>query len=460
MLNLASKYYDLVSNRFKFLMLSGILILIISISPSCRKSDYLTKSGTITICDDGSGIGTMHWTSNKTYILDGLVFVNDGQTLIIDPGTIIQAKTGQGDKASALIIARGGKIIAEGTPDKPIIFTVEDDDLEGSIPIKAKGLWGGLIILGNAQLNTEANEASIEGIPFSEPRGVYGGFDDADNSGILKYVSIRHGGTNIGEGNEINGLTLGGVGNETTIDYVEIISNKDDGIEFFGGNVNCKHIAVIFCGDDCFDFDNGYRGLGQFWLAIQDPNEGDLISEHDGGSSPITGMPLSIPKIFNATFIGRGSSITNHTIAFRENAGGFYANSIIINQGSGIEIEYTENRDNSYTQFLNNNLEIRNNLFYNIADNRIFSIIAESEVVVSEYENILNDYFSSANNFIADPGIEITEDYYQIIPMNNYNENLFSYPDTWFDQVDYRGAFGYYNWLKGWSLFAQTYILD
>ncbi|MFZ5939703.1 MAG: hypothetical protein ACOYXB_03935, partial [Bacteroidota bacterium] len=207
---------------------------------SCRKSPY-TLDYEETISDNGAGTGTVTWTNDKSYILDGLVFVNDGQTLTIQAGTVVRGKTGQGINSSALIVARGGRIIAQGASDQPIIFTAEGDDLKGSIPYDARGLWGGLILLGNATLNTSSGEAFIEGIPISEPRGIYGGSYDDDNSGILSYVSIRHGGTNIGEGNEINGLTLGGVGRKTIIDHVEVIANADDGIEFFGGTVNTRN---------------------------------------------------------------------------------------------------------------------------------------------------------------------------------------------------------------------------
>ena len=260
-------------SKFK-IVLSFVILSIIAMA--CRKSDINIDFDTV-VADNGNGTGTITWTKDKTYILEGFVFINSGQTLTIEAGTVIKAKTGQGENASALIVARGGKIIAEGTIDEPIIFTVEGDDLQGSIPIEARGLWGGVIILGNAPLNSEFSEGRIEGIPFSESRGIYGGTISNDNSGVLKYVSIRHGGTNIGEGNEINGLTLGGVGTETKIEYIEVISNQDDGFEFFGGTVNCKYLVSAFCGDDAFDFDMGYQGNNQFLVAIQAPSTGDNL---------------------------------------------------------------------------------------------------------------------------------------------------------------------------------------
>jgi len=325
-------------------------------------------SATEVITDDGSGTGTTTWTSDKVYILDGLVFVNDGQTLTIEAGTIIKGKPGQGENASALIVARGGKIMAEGNANAPIIFTSEADDLQGGVSDFSRGDWGGVILLGKAGLNSSPGESAIEGIPTSEPRGIYGGSDDNDNSGVLKYVSIRHGGTDIGEGNEINGLTLGGIGSATTIEFVEIIANKDDGVEFFGGMPRLKNIIVSFVGDDCFDYDEGFRGYGQFWAAIQDPAEGDRLGEHDGGTDPEDGTPYATPYIYNATYIGRGANAGKRTITMRDNAGGHYANSIFLNQAKGVDIELLADGQCSYNRFKDGDLIFMNNIFFNVGE--------------------------------------------------------------------------------------------
>lgn len=229
----------------------------------------------IIITDDGSGTGTTTWTQDNIYILDGFVFVNDGDVLNIEPGTVIKGRSGSGADASALIVARGGVIHANGTQESPIIFTFESDALDGSTPFNVRGQWGGVILLGSAQLNSSPGETQIEGIPDNESRGRYGGIDNMDSSGSISYVSIRHGGTDIGAGNEINGLTLGGVGAGTTLDYIEVISNADDGIEFFGGTASMKHVVTAFCGDDSFDYDEGWRGYGQFWCTVQEEGEGD-----------------------------------------------------------------------------------------------------------------------------------------------------------------------------------------
>lgn len=436
------------------------VIIILLIISGCRKSDIIIDDKT-SITDDGSGTGTITWTSDKDYMLNGFVFVNPGQTLTIEPGTVIRAKTGQGDNASALIVARGGKIIAQGTKEDPIIFTVEDDDLEGSIPLEARGLWGGVIILGNAELNSEFNESKIEGIPISEPRGVYGGTENKDNSGVLKYVSIRHGGTNIGDGNEINGLTLGGVGSGTTIEYVEVISNEDDGFEFFGGTVNCKYLVSAFCGDDAFDFDEGYRGKAQFLLAIQAPSLGDHLAEHDGGINPVWGEPFCIPEIYNATYIGNGYLNSAELMTFADNAGGKYYNSIFINQMQGVLIEYITGFNDSYHQFIRGNLKIENNIFYNIENNNpetIFSVFTKTSEDLTEEQTLLQNYFTDGGNIIANPQIIITETDYDLEPKGNVTSNLAEYPNEWFDPVNYKGAINPEgdDWLDSWTLLSQS----
>ncbi|MDZ7744091.1 MAG: hypothetical protein U5Q03_20750 [Bacteroidota bacterium] len=440
-----------------------LYLLIVMIAASCRDSNYYIDEDSVVISDGGAGTGTTSWTSDKSYLIEGKVFVNDGQTLTIEAGTVIRARVGQGNASSALIVARGGRILAKGTAEKPIIFTAEGDDLEGSIPYLSKGLWGGVIILGNAKLNIQGGEAHVEGISIDEPRALYGGEDDTDNSGILQYVSIRHGGTNIGAGNEINGLTLAGVGNGTTIDHVEIVSNADDGIEFFGGTVNLKHIIVAYCGDDAFDYDMGYRGKGQFWLTVEDPAIGDKLIEADGGVDPVVGMPYSIPAIFNTTFIGRGNDIEDHLISFFDNAGGRFANSIFLKQGKGVEMEYNPNRDDSYRQYMEGRLEVKNNIFFLVADDTpqgIFTIAAEPGVDITEEQEQFQAYFTGAGNTVSDPGISMDDMEFSPIPKGNVYENLAEYPDPWFDPVNYKGAFGAYNWASGWSYLSQLGLLQ
>lgn len=317
----------------------------------------------VVVTDDGSGTGTTTWTSDNTYVLDGFVFVNDGDVLTIEPGTVVKGRSGSGADASALVVARGGQIQANGTAQAPIVFTFEEDALDGSTPYDVRGQWGGVILLGNAQLNSSPGETQIEGIPDTEPRGRYGGNDDMDGSGTMTYVSIRHGGTDIGAGNEINGLTLGGVGSGTMLHHIEVISNADDGVEFFGGTASIKHVLTAFCGDDSFDYDEGWRGYGQFWCTIQDEGEGDRGGEHDGGTDPEDGAPYAHPVIHNATYVGRGAEAGRRALTMRDNAGGEYHNSIFYNWGKGVDIENLASGEDSHARFESGELALAGNVF-------------------------------------------------------------------------------------------------
>ena len=237
------------------------------------------------------------WTSDNIYVLDRKVVIQDGVTLTIEPGTIIKGRAGTGSLSSALIVARGGKLMAEGTATQPIIFTAEADNItcgESSgtnLDESVSGLWGGLIVLGYApcSLSGDVEEAQIEGIPADDTFGLYGGTDADDDSGSISYISIRHGGTLIGEGNEINGLTLGGVGNGTTIDNVEVVANVDDGIEFFGGTVNTSNLLVWAQGDDALDIDQAYSGTIDNAVVILGESS-DHALEIDGPEGSATGQ--------------------------------------------------------------------------------------------------------------------------------------------------------------------------
>jgi len=409
------------------------------------------------------------WTSDNVYILDGFVFVNDGQTLTIEAGTVIKGKPGQEENASALIVARGGKIMANGTAEAPIIFTAEADDLEGSVADKATGLWGGVIVLGKGATNNSTAEKAIEGIPTSETRGLYGADPtvEDDNSGMMKYVSIRHGGTNIGEGNEINGLTLGAVGTATTFSYIEVVANADDGVEWFGGAPRCDHILVAWVGDDSYDYDEGYSGMNQFMAAIQSDEDGDRLGEHDGGpSSNELGEPFAEPVFSNVTYVGRGAAAGKRTITFRDNAGGHYYNSIFAEQAKGIDIEYREDGSGSstgqcsYSQWADNEiLMLGNNIFQNVADGTgagIFQVVSEKDgddnelfTVPDAAKTAFAAYFESAGNEVSDVGVDAIN---PTASGDVYGAD-FAGLDAWFEVVGFRGAFRpNENWASGWTL--------
>ena len=308
------------------------------------------------------------WTKTNTYILDGRVFVTDGVTLTIEPGTVIKGKARAAQDASALVIARGGRINAAGTAAEPIVFTAEADNLNGNLGQNDRGLWGGVVILGRARTNTASGQGNIEGIPTTEPLGIYGGTDDADNSGTFRYASIRHAGSLLGPNNELNGLTMGAVGSGTTIEYVEVFANADDGFEWFGGTVNGKYLVSAFNDDDAFDWDEGYRGKLQFLFTIQDPRVGNHAFESDGGTTPEDGQPYAIPTIYNYTAIGSGAASTNNLSIgpiFRDNTGGKVYNSIFHDfRGYAWRIE-TESaqREDSAKRLAAGDIVIASNLF-------------------------------------------------------------------------------------------------
>ncbi|MEZ4912116.1 MAG: hypothetical protein R2774_14790 [Saprospiraceae bacterium] len=310
----------------KFLALAFIAISLFACDKeddctlTCGTDEVLTaectcvKLNTSNVVEVSSNITTnTTWTKSKIYHLKTRVTVTNGATLTIEAGTVVKGDAGSGANATALIIARGAKIIANGTATSPIIFTsVADNIVSGQIESpnmesSLNGLWGGLLVLGKAPISAKgaAEAVQIEGIPASDTNGLYGGTDPADNSGEISYVSIRHGGANIGDGNEINGLTLGGVGSGTKIENIEIISNQDDGLEVFGGTVNIKNVIVWNAGDDQIDCDQAWTGTLDNFIAILGADS-DHGLELDGGEGTLTGQFT----LKNGSLKGKGAAST------------------------------------------------------------------------------------------------------------------------------------------------------
>ena len=296
--------------------------------------------------------------ASKIWLIKGRVSVTDGTTLTIPAGTIIKAASGTGADASTLIVARGGKIIANGTADNPIIMTAAADNIQvgGTYPesgpalkVDTRGLWGGLLILGRApcSFKSDVTELQIEGIPTSDTNGLYGGSVADDNSGSFQYISIRHGGAEIGEGNEINGLTLGGVGSGTTVNQIEVLGNVDDGIEFFGGTVKATNLLVWGQGDDAIDVDQGYAGTIDGALVV-------LTAASDHGFE-IDGPEGSAPGRFtlkNATVIGAtddcdAEGVDGEMADFRKGATGDILNILFKDFAGGKDVELDASADAS-----------------------------------------------------------------------------------------------------------------
>ncbi|MEZ4942734.1 MAG: T9SS type A sorting domain-containing protein [Saprospiraceae bacterium] len=265
----------------------------------------LPANGVVTVAGDITTNTT--WTADKTYLLQGFVYVTNGAQLTIEPGTIIK-----GDKASkgSLIVTRGSKIIADGKLGLPIVFTSNESD-------PTYGDWGGLIILGYAPTNQTYNGTAglglIEG-GIDPVKGLYGGGDQPggakadDNSGILRYVRVEYAGIAFQPNNEINGITFGGVGSGTAIDYVQVSYANDDSFEWFGGTVNCKHLIAYRGLDDDFDCDFGFAGNVQYALSVRDPQVADISGsngfevDNNGSGSDLT--PKTAPTFSNVTLLG------------------------------------------------------------------------------------------------------------------------------------------------------------
>jgi hypothetical protein len=254
---------------------------------------------------------TITLTSDKVWTLKGYVYVTDGAKLIIQPGTTIISDVAE---KGALCIERGAQIIAEGTIEKPIIFTSGKNAGE-----RSPGDWGGIVILGRAKTN-RSSEPTIEG-GVGRP---FGGTNDADNSGILKYVRIEYAGIAALPNSEINALTLGGVGSGTVIEYVQTVYANDDAFEFFGGTVSPKYLYAFATADDDFDFDFGYTGTITNGVAKRDPqfvDNGDagngVECDNDGVGS--LAQPSTHPKLLNMILVGPNdaTSLPNHNLGLR-----------------------------------------------------------------------------------------------------------------------------------------------
>lgn len=229
-----------------------------------------------------------------TYLLKGWCYITDGTTVTIEPGTVIR---GDKDTKAALIVERGGKLIAKGTQNEPIVMTSEMKK-----GYRKPGDWGGLIVCGKARTNQ--GEQQIEG----GPRTKHGGSDDNDSSGELQYLRVEFAGYPFKPDQEINGITFGSVGKGTTVDHLQVSYSNDDSYEWFGGVVDCKYLIAYHSWDDDFDTDNGFSGNVQYCLSIRNPRLADQSQsngfESDNDADGDTKEPRTKAKFSNVTFIG------------------------------------------------------------------------------------------------------------------------------------------------------------
>ena len=305
---------------------------------------------------------TSNTTLSGTVLLQNKVYVTNGAVLTIQPGTVIR---GDQSTQGTLIITKGSKIIAEGTQNNPIVFT--SNQLVGN---RAEGDWGGLVILGKAINNQPGGVANIEGIsPTSNTE--YGGTNDNDNSGILKYVRVEFAGIALEPNKEINGITFGSVGKSTQVDYVQVSFSGDDSYEWFGGTVDCKHLIAYRGVDDDFDTDFGYRGRVQFVLSIRDKDLSDAAGdsnafESDNDATGSSNTPQTSAIFSNVTLIGaKGNGSISLPVGekfekafrIRRNSSISIFNSLVVGWEKGLSIEGSavENNFTSGTLVFSNN---------------------------------------------------------------------------------------------------------
>lgn len=282
------------------------------------------------------------WSAANKYLLKGYVYVRSGATLTIEAGTIIK---GDKDTKGSLIVEPGAKLIAIGTVAKPIIFT--SNQPRGA---RNYGDWGGVILCGNAPVNSIVNGAlpTVEGGPTTK----YGGMDAADNSGVLQYVRIEFGGVAFSPNNEINGLTLCAVGNGTTLDHIQVSYSGDDSFEWFGGTVNAKYLVAHRGFDDDFDTDNGFSGKLQFLVSLRDPLAADQSGskgfESDNDGNATDNLPKTSPVFSNVTLVGPlinpsgAGGISSQYVAgvhIRRNSSLSLYNSVVMGWPAGILID-------------------------------------------------------------------------------------------------------------------------
>jgi len=392
---------------------------------------------------EGEISGSRTLSADTTYLLKGFVYVTDGATLTIPAGTIIK-----GDKASkaTLIIERGGKIMAQGTQAKPIVFTSNQPKGQRNY-----GDWGGVVICGKAKTNLPGGEGKIEG----GPRSFYGGTNDNDNSGTMTYCRLEFCGIEYGTDNEINGLTFGGVGNGTTINHIQVSFCGDDSYEWFGGNVNAKYLVAFRGWDDEFDTDNGFSGRLQFLVGIRDKNIADKSKsngfESDNDANGSDNTPFTSPVFSNVSLFGAidlahiptgGNGEFQAAMHLRRNTHLKVHNSVFAGWQLGLFIDGTKCQDNATA----GGLVVKNCLLAGMGQN---------------FKSTFEETYFTANN--PSPLANVNDLKINSLTLNKPNflpqsgSPLLNGADfsglTGFEQVNFIGAFGTSDWTLGWCNF-------
>lgn len=402
------------------------------------------------------------WTSDKIYQIERQrhAFVTPSHTLTIMPGTEVR-----GEEGAVLVVSRGAKIMAQGTVEKPIVLTSAQPSGQ-----KKPGFWGGLLVLGAAPINTNvkstpaSTEALFEAFSSSEgPNGTFGGTDPADSSGVIKYVRIEFAGFNFVADREFNNLTLCGVGSGTTVDFVQVHGGADDGIEFFGGTVNVKHIVSSQNQDDGFDTDNGWQGKAQFVIVQNISHPATLPeasngyeSDNHGTAASFEAEPRTLPTVSNVTLIGDHdwAGGANFAAVFRRGTGGHYSNHIWMNFQKGPEIRDAETKK----QLDAGNLTVTSSILFH-------NDISLSNLPVAQTSGDIDEglLFNEASQVeVIDPGLPpeaMSKTAPNWKPMPGAAALTGGVPptDPFFDQAaTFRGAIGTEDWTAGWTKYPQN----
>jgi len=415
-------------------------------------------------------------TNDRKYLIEGQVFVRDGKTLTINPGTVIF-----GDKATkgTLVIDRGGKIIANGTAQQPIVMT-------SVLPpgTRDRGDWGGLVILGKSP-NNQPNPA-IEGIT---PAVNFGGTDANDDSGILRYLRVEFAGIELTQNNETNSITMGSVGSGTIMEYCQVSFGGDDGFEWFGGNNDGKYLISFGTWDDCFDVDFGYSGRVQFGLSVRYPSYADQSGsnafECDNGPNDDVTTLLTTGVFSNITCLGpiatssqnsEGvwsyqsiSSVYQHAIDLRRRTAVTIANSVFVGYPRGIRM----NQQSVYNNYTGGTPQ-------GFLINNIMSAPRQTYTAVSGFTttDLQTLWTNGGNQMLTSPDLAAvyaqiglnSNSFFGTNVITGYSSNpsfavangdaatgaSFVNPklaDSYFQQVTFRGAFGTTDWTDGWAEF-------
>lgn len=412
--------------------------------------------------------GTVTLSDHQSYLMLGEIVVQPGATLVIPAGTYLY---GDAATKASIIVLRGGKIFAKGSANDPIVFTSRNP-----VGSRAAGDWGGIVLLGNATINTNsgADTASIEGFSSSF---YYGGNNDDDSSGCLSYCRIEFAGIALAPNNEINSLTMGGVGRKTQIDHIMVSYAGDDAYEWFGGTVNCSYLVAAFGVDDMFDVDNGFRGRVQFGLGISDPNIADVSGsngwESDNNSAPNYNNPRTRPWFSNVTLVGpkqydtstvdplftRGAHLRRNSLTSIYNTiwlgwptgirfdGSGVANALMgdtMTVTSTIIAGSPKNWDTAGTSStgFNPDAYMLNPVRKNDTLNTTASVMLNNPYGNQSTKNYLPNDFAPQGGSPA---------------LSNFTDPTTI--DPWFSSADYRGAFGTgANWLDGWVNFRPDTV--